>query len=291
MPMSPLPSSRGAMASSAKELHALPPGAAMAAPPGTGAAVLLRNLRFRYADDGPLVLAIDHLSVEPGERIAVVGPSGSGKTTLLRLLNGSLRPGSGDAWVLGQRLLPRRPRREQRRRIGMIYQDFALVERASVFDNVLYGRLGHAHPWLSLIGHFSAEDRERAGAAIAEVGLQDQAGQRADALSGGQRQRVAIARVLAQEPALILADEPISNLDPALTEDILGLLVAACERRGATLIMSLHQPQLARQYGGRAIGINGGRIVLDAPTDRLTPQALHEVYGNALLGEAHPRVV
>jgi phosphonate transport system ATP-binding protein len=279
------------MACSAKDLAALAQGATRI-PLGASPAVLLRDIRFRYADDGPLVLAIDRLAIEPGERIAVVGPSGSGKTTLLRLLNGSLRPASGEALVLGQRLVPGRPQsREQRRRIGMIYQDFALVERASVFDNVLYGRLGHAHPWLSLLGHFAAEDRERAAAAIAEVGLQDQVEQRADALSGGQRQRVAIARVLAQEPALILADEPISNLDPALTEDILGLLVAACERRGATLIMSLHQPQLARQHGDRAIGLRGGRIVLDAPTARLTPQALHEVYGTALSGAARPHMV
>jgi phosphonate transport system ATP-binding protein len=279
------------MACSAKDLAALAQGATRI-PLGASPAVLLRDIRFRYADDGPLVLAIDRLAIEPGERIAVVGPSGSGKTTLLRLLNGSLRPASGEALVLGQRLVPGRPQsREQRRRIGMIYQDFALVERASVFDNVLYGRLGHAHPWLSLLGHFAAEDRERATAAIAEVGLQDQAEQRADALSGGQRQRVAIARVLAQEPALILADEPISNLDPALTEDILGLLVAACERRGATLIMSLHQPQLARQHGDRAIGLRGGKIVLDEPTARLTPQALHEVYGTALSGEARPHMV
>jgi phosphonate transport system ATP-binding protein len=279
------------MACSAKDLAALAQ-AATRIPLGASPAVLLRDIRFRYADDGPLVLAIDRLAIEPGERIAVVGPSGSGKTTLLRLLNGSLRPASGEALVLGQRLVPGRPQsREQRRRIGMIYQDFALVERANVFDNVLYGRLGHAHPWLSLLGHFAAEDRERAAAAIAEVGLQDQAEQRADALSGGQRQRVAIARVLAQEPALILADEPISNLDPALTEDILGLLVAACERRGATLIMSLHQPQLARQHGDRAIGLRGGKIVLDEPTARLTPQALHEVYGTALSGEARPHMV
>jgi phosphonate transport system ATP-binding protein len=279
------------MACSAKDLAALAQGATRI-PLGASPAVLLRDIRFRYADDGPLVLAIDRLAIEPGERIAVVGPSGSGKTTLLRLLNGSLRPASGEALVLGQRLVPGRPQsREQRRRIGMIYQDFALVERASVFDNVLYGRLGHAHPWLSLLGHFAAEDRERAAAAIAEVGLQDQVEQRADALSGGQRQRVAIARVLAQEPALILADEPISNLDPALTEDILGLLVAACERRGATLIMSLHQPQLARQHGDRAIGLRGGKIVLDEPTARLTPQALHEVYGTALSGEARPHMV
>jgi phosphonate transport system ATP-binding protein len=279
------------MACSARA-QALPPGAAGAAASGAGPAVLLRDVRFGYAADGPLVLAIDRLAIAPGERVAVVGPSGSGKTTLLRLLNGSLRPASGEAWVLGQLHVPgRRQRREQRRRIGMIYQDFALVERASVFDNVLYGRLGHAHPWLSLLGHFAAADRERAAAAIAEVGLQDEALQRADALSGGQRQRVAIARVLAQEPALILADEPISNLDPALTEEILALLVAACERRGATLIMSLHQPQLARQYALRAVGLRGGRIVLDEPTAGLTPQALHEVYGTALAGEARPHMV
>jgi phosphonate transport system ATP-binding protein len=123
------------------------------------------------------------------------------------------------------------------------------------------------------------------------VGLQDEALQRVDAVSGGQRQRVAIARVLAQEPALILADEPISNLDPALTEEILALLVVACERRGATLVMSLHQPQLARQYALRAVGLRAGRIVLDAPTGGLTPQALHEVYGTALAGEARPHMV
>jgi phosphonate transport system ATP-binding protein len=278
------------MACSAKDLQALQGSALADSSPGAPM-VMLRDIRFHYAEDGPLVLAIDHLSIKPGERVAVVGPSGSGKTTLLRLFNGSLRPTSGEAVVLGERTLQGRQRREQRRRIGMIYQDFALVERASVLDNALHGRLGYAHPWLSLVGHFSAEDRARAAAAVVEVGLADQAGQRADALSGGQRQRVAIARVLAQEPALILADEPISNLDPALTEGILALLVAACERRGATLIMSLHQPQLARQHAARVIGISAGRIVLDEPADRLTPQALHEVYGNALTGEPRPRMV
>jgi phosphonate transport system ATP-binding protein len=261
--------------------------------PGSGsAAITLDDIRFRYADNGPLVLAIDHLSIDAGERIAVVGPSGSGKTTLLRLLNGTLSPTSGTAVILGERLVPgRRQSRVQRRRTGMIYQDFALVERACVFDNVLYGRLGHAHPWLSLIGHFAAEDRARALAALREVGLQDQAGQRVDALSGGQRQRVAIARVLAQEPALILADEPISNLDPALTEGILSLLVAASTRRGATLLMSLHQPQLARQHAERVIGVSGGRVVFDQPSELLTPQALHEVYGSTLLGDSRPHMV
>ncbi|HEY7600433.1 MAG TPA: ATP-binding cassette domain-containing protein, partial [Candidatus Limnocylindrales bacterium] len=165
------------------------------------------------------------------------------------------------------------------RRIGMIFQGFALVERASVFDNALFGRLGHAHPFLSLFGHFSEHDRAIAGAAVREVGLAEQLGQRADALSGGQRQRVAIARVLAQEPEIILADEPVSNLDPALTDDILGLLTAASERRGATLIMALHQPRLAVAHVGRVIGVSDGRIVLDEAAARLSDAGLRTVYG------------
>ena len=243
-------------------------------------ALTLDGVEARYPGGERAALAVDHLAIGRGERVAVIGPSGSGKTTLLRLLNGTLAPTRGDIFALGQRLVAnRRMPREQRRRIGMIFQDFALVERASVFDNVLFGRLGHAHPFLSLIGHFSDRDRDIAGAAVREVGLSEQLAQRADALSGGQRQRVAIARVLAQEPEIILADEPVSNLDPALTDDILGLLTRACERRGATLIMALHQPRLATAHAGRVIGIEGGRIVLDEASEQVSDDGLRSVYG------------
>jgi phosphonate transport system ATP-binding protein len=243
-------------------------------------ALTLDGVEARYPGAERAALSVDHLAIGRGERVAVIGPSGSGKTTLLRLLNGTLAPTRGDIFVLGKRLVAgRRMPREQRRRIGMIFQDFALVERASVFDNVLFGRLGHAHPFLSLIGHFSDRDRDIAGAAVREVGLLEQLTQRADALSGGQRQRVAIARVLAQEPEIILADEPVSNLDPALTDDILGLLTRACERRGATLTMALHQPRLATAHAGRVIGIGGGRIVLDEASEQLSDDALRSVYG------------
>jgi phosphonate transport system ATP-binding protein len=255
------------------------PGAAQSAS-GVMPALTLDGVEVRYPGAAKPALAVDHLAIARGERVAVIGPSGSGKTTLLRLLNGTLAAERGEIFVLGQRLVPggRLPR-EQRRRIGMIFQDFALVERASVFDNVLFGRLGHAHPLLSLLGHFSDRDRDIAGAAVREVGLVEQLTQRADALSGGQRQRVAIARVLAQEPEIILADEPVSNLDPALTDDILALLTRASERRGATLVMALHQPRLASAHARRVIGIGGGRIVLDEAAARLSDDALRSVYG------------
>jgi phosphonate transport system ATP-binding protein len=251
-----------------------------AAPGALTPALTLEGVEARYPGAERPALAVDRLWVARGDRVAVIGPSGSGKTTLLRLLNGTLAGARGDVFVLGKRLVPgRRLPREQRRRIGMIFQDFALVERASVLDNVLFGRLGHAHPFLSLFGHFFERDRDIAGAAVREVGLLEQRGKRADALSGGQRQRVAIARVLAQEPEIILADEPVSNLDPALTDDILGLLTAASERRGATLIMALHQPRLATAHAKRVIGVSEGRIVLDEAAARLSDDALRSVYG------------
>jgi phosphonate transport system ATP-binding protein len=260
------------------------PGAASAAP-----ALSLHGVEVRYPGALRPALAVDHLAIGRGERVAVIGPSGSGKTTLLRLLNGTLAAERGEIFVLGKHLLSsRRPPREERRRIGMIFQDFALVERARVFDNVLFGRLGHAHPFLSLVGHFSERDRDIAGAAVREVGLVKQLNQRADALSGGQRQRVAIARVLAQEPEIILADEPVSNLDPALTDDILGLLTAASERRGATLIMALHQPRLAVAHARRVIGVSEGRIVIDEASARLSDAALRAVYGRPFAIRADP---
>lgn len=249
-------------------------------PPGPAPAFILDGIEVRYPGARQTALTVDHLTVTSGERVAIVGPSGSGKTTLLRLLNGGLPVERGEIFVLGKRLLPgRRQPREQRRRVGMIFQDFALVERASVLDNVLFGRLGYAQPWLSLVGRFSERDREIAGAAIREVGLLEQLRQRADVLSGGQRQRVAIARVLAQEPEIVLADEPVSNLDPGLTADILEILVQASERRGATLVMALHQPRLAVAHAERVIGVKDGRIVLDERSERLSDHALRSVYG------------
>ncbi len=239
----------------------------------------LAHIVMHYPGQVRPALTIDQLAVNQGERIAVIGPSGGGKTTLLRLLNGTLRPTEGSIEILGERLAKQsRQPRELRRRTGMIFQDFALVERATVLGNVLSGRLGFAHPWLSLFGKFSDEDRRLALEAIAEVELLDKVQQRVDALSGGQRQRVAIARVLAQAPEMILADEPVSNLDPSLTQDVIDLLTAACQRRGAALVMALHQPDLAKTSMDRVIAVRSGEIVFDAPSEALTERARTRIY-------------
>ncbi|MGI9511131.1 MAG: phosphonate ABC transporter ATP-binding protein [Geminicoccaceae bacterium] len=225
--------------------------------------VRLEAVEMRYPGQDRPALSIEALEIRKGERVALIGPSGGGKTTLLRLLNGTLMPTSGSIDILGERLNGAGLPREHRRRTGMIFQGFALVERATVMQNVLAGRLGYAHPWLSLFGKFSDEDRRLAMEAIAEVDLLDKVHERVDGLSGGQRQRVAIARVLAQAPDLILADEPVSQLDPALTLEIIDLLTKACRRRAATLVMAVHQPDLAMAHMERIIAVKDAGIAFD----------------------------
>lgn len=248
-------------------------------PQGTFPAIALQNIQVRYAEDGPLVLDIDRLTIQQGEQVAFIGPSGSGKTSLLRLINGYVQPQAGHLEILGQ---PARRDRTHRRRIGFVFQDFNLIERATVFQNVLWGRLGRVNAWLSLLAQFSEADKQAAMQAILEVNLAEQANQRADTLSGGQQQRVAVARVLAQEAEIILADEPVSNLDPALADDILELLVEVSQYHGATLLMSLHQPELAQRYAERIIGLRQGRIVFDGSAGALSEVNLAAIYGRQL---------
>src|SRR5258705_8169400 len=173
-------------------------------------------------------LALDNVSfeVQDGEFMAIIGLSGSGKSTLLRCINRLVEPTSGEIWLDDVNITqaPHSELRHIRRRIGMIFQQFNLVKRSSVMTNVLAGRLGYTNPLASLIGHFSAEDRERAMEALRRVGMPEKARNRADELSGGQQQRVGIARALMQSPKVILADEPVASLDPVLAHTILGYL-------------------------------------------------------------------
>ena len=243
-------------------------------------AIAMRDARVSYVAGGHPELTVDDLRIAPGEKVALIGPSGAGKTTLVKLINGLVRPESGDVTVLDTPLGGKKAQgRAFRRRVGCVFQELNLIERATVFRNVLCGRLGWTPPLASLFGWFSEADKALAMRAIEETGLADFAGRRVDTLSGGQRQRVAIARALAQEPEILTADEPVSNLDPVLTAEMLALMSAAADRRGATLVTIVHHPDLARRHADRVLGLRDGRIVYDsasgAPLDARAERAIY----------------
>src|SRR5688572_2958741 len=242
--------------------------------------IRLEYIEVAYGKNRP-VLALESLDIARGERVAIIGPSGAGKSTLLRSLKGYVQPRCGKVEVLGVNLTSagRRERVEVKQRIALIYQQFHLVRRLSVLQNTLCGRLGHTHRWRSLLGWFSSDDTRAAWAAIVEVGLSEKVHQRADTLSGGEQQRVAVARALAQEPDLILADEPVSSLDPAWAADVLELLTKVQSQHQTTLVMTLHQPELARRFAQRIIGLRDGRVACDGPAADFNDSTLQKLYG------------
>jgi phosphonate transport system ATP-binding protein len=231
----------------------------------------------------PAVVAVDgvDLVVRPGEFVVLLGRSGAGKTTLLRCINRLVEPTAGSVRVAGHAVTGASPSelREARRRIGMIFQQFNLVRRAPVLENVLAGRLGYVPALPSLAGRFPAADRARALECLDAVELGHLASRRADTLSGGEQQRVAIARALAQAPAVILADEPTASLDPGLTASIMDLLRRINRERGLTLVVSQHQLETALTYGTRIVGMRGGRVSFDGPPSAVTPAVTAVIYG------------
>jgi phosphonate transport system ATP-binding protein len=233
----------------------------------------------------PAMVALDgvDLTIRAGEFVVILGPSGAGKTTFLRCLNRLVEPTAGTVRVVGQRVTGAPPPelRAVRRQVGMIFQQFNLVRRLSVLDNVLTGRLGYVAPLASLVGRFPERDRARARECLTQVGLAQLADRRADTLSGGEQQRVAIARALAQSPAVILADEPTASLDPALTDSIMGALRRINVERGLTLVVSQHQLATALAYATRIVGFRSGRIVFDGPPTAVTPPVVEAIYGGA----------
>lgn len=239
----------------------------------------IEYVEVRYGRKVP-ALSIDQLQIDRGERVAIIGPSGAGKSTLLRSIKGYVRPDHGKIEVMGVNLSTARPgiKRQINRRIGLIYQQFHLLPRLTVLQNVLCGRLGLTNRWRSMLEWFSAEDHRIAWSAICEVGLQNQVHQRSDTLSGGEQQRVAVARVVAQQPSIILADEPVSSLDPAWAEDVLKIIATVQSHHDAAVVMSLHQPQFARRFAQRVIALRDGRLISDGPAASLTANHLEELY-------------
>lgn len=255
-------------------------------------ALSLENIHFGYNSGDEPALDIDTLKIDAGERVALIGPSGAGKSTLLRLIDGRLRNWSGNAAVLGETISSHKtPGRAFSRKIGFVFQEFALVERQTVFENVRNGRLGHLSTVRSVLGRLAPEDYKQILTAIEETGLNEFMHRRADELSGGQRQRVAVARCLAQQPGMILADEPISNLDPVRAREILDLLVKVCELRHATLIITTHQPMLVRTYVDRIVALSEGAVILDeksSPASAAQVMAVYEQMVDPLADHSKP---
>ncbi len=228
-------------------------------------------------------LAVDGVSLEvpAGQVLALIGPSGAGKSTLIRCINRLVEPTSGEVWLGDRQLtgLARRELRAARRRMGMIFQEYALVERLTVMENVLSGRLGYVGFWASYFRRFPQSDLELAFQTLARVGLEAFADKRADALSGGQRQRVGIARALAQQPELLLVDEPTASLDPKTSRQIMRLVTELCAERNLAAVINIHDVALAQLFVQRVVGLRAGRIVFDGKPAELTPEVLTTIYG------------
>ncbi len=261
------------------------PAAAPAAPPRPTPAAARRGLEIRglvkeYVPGQPVLRGIS-LTVEGQGITAVIGPSGTGKSTLIRCINRLVEPTRGEILLHGQPLTGLRGRalRLARRRIGMVFQEYNLVERLSVMENLLCGRLGYVPVWRAWLRRYPEEDIARAFALLDAVGLPDHATRRADALSGGQRQRVGIARALMQRPELLLADEPTSSLDPKTAVEVLELLARLTGEAGVPVIVNIHNVELARRFAGRIVGMADGAVVFDGPPEALEPAHLRRIYG------------
>jgi phosphonate transport system ATP-binding protein len=246
------------------------------------AALQAEALEYRYPDGTQALRGCD-LTVASGEIVAVLGPSGAGKSTLFRCLAGLERATGGSVRLDGTDLAGLRGsrRRATLARIGLVFQEFHLVGQATVLSNVLIGRLARAGVLTSLLHLLTRADREAAVDLIAHVGLIPQLRKRADALSGGQRQRVALARALAQEPAVLLGDEPVANLDPVLAAGVVDDIVRMVRAEGLTCVLNLHDVALARRVAPRIIGMRDGRIMFDLPTAQVTDELLDELYRGA----------
>ncbi len=240
----------------------------------------IKHLSKSYVSGKPVLTDVNLEITERGIT-AIIGPSGTGKSTLVRCINRLVEPTSGAIEFEGHDLvaLPRKALREARRHIGMVFQEYNLVERLTVMENLLSGRLGYVSAWRAWRRKFSAEDIARAFELLDVVGLSGFSDQRADSLSGGQRQRVGIARAVMQQPSVLLADEPTSSLDPKTSVEIMQLLTDIALQRGIPVLINMHDVELAKRFADRIVGMAAGRIVFDGPPRQLTDATLTTIYG------------
>ena len=243
------------------------------------------DLKVRYSASGPQILKGVSFEVEEDDFFAIIGPSGAGKSTLIRCINRLVEPTSGTITLYGESVLSlsKRELRRVRRDVGMIFQEFNLVNRMSVMDNVLSGRLGYLSNFKALFRLFSREDIARALSVLDRVGLSDHVDKRADELSGGQRQRVGIARALMQDPKLLLLDEPTSSLDPKISREVMALIMEIAREYKVPVLCNIHDVQLAMEFCNKIIGLQDGVKMFDGPTSEMNEDRLNDIYAMEVL--------
>jgi phosphonate transport system ATP-binding protein len=252
----------------------------------------IKGLRKTFEDGTRALRGVD-LSAEVGEFIVILGPSGSGKTTFLRSINGLVKPEEGEIKFDGQTVTPD-SLPALRKKTGMVFQDFNLVNNLSSMNNVLTGLLDSSNKFMSMFYLFTREQKLQALECLERVGLLDKAYARVDQLSGGQKQRVGIARAIVKSPVLLLADEPVASLDPVISHTVLSLLKNIGREFGITVICNLHQVDLALKFSDRIVGVSGGRIVLDSPTQDVDEAYIRDIYsghdGGLFFGNGEPSI-
>ena len=239
----------------------------------------IRDLKVVY-DKKILALENINLDIGEGEFVGIIGSSGSGKSTLIKCINLLVRPSQGEIYLdkLDIMKLDNRGLRNIRREIGFIFQDYNLIDRSTVIDNVLIGRLAYKSSLESLFRIFSKDDYERASKALSYVGLSEKIYERADQLSGGQKQRVAIAKTLCQRPKIILADEPVASLDMSSAQMIMDYFKTANQKKKITILINLHDVELAKKYCSRIVALKKGNVVFDGKAGDLTDDILKRIY-------------
>ncbi|MED3646542.1 phosphonate ABC transporter ATP-binding protein [Halalkalibacterium halodurans] len=225
-----------------------------------------------------------NLKINEGEFVVIVGLSGAGKSTLIRSMNRLVTPTEGELLIDGENILPYSSRqlRKLRTKVGMIFQNYNLVKRSSVMKNVISGRLGHVGTFASLLNLYPKEDVALAYRSLQRVNIAEKVYQRADQLSGGQQQRVAIARVLTQQPKIILADEPVASLDPPTSHQVMTYLRKINKEDKITTIVNLHFIDMAMEYADRIIGMRAGEVVFDGPASEVSEETFEEIYGRKI---------
>jgi phosphonate transport system ATP-binding protein len=245
----------------------------------------VKDLRIRYNRSDPDILKGVSINVNPGDFFAIIGPSGAGKSTLIRCINRLVEPTEGDVILNGENItkMGKRALRRARRSMAMIFQEFNLVERMSVMDNVLSGRLGYVGTFRSVLRMYPKKEIRRALELLERVGLSEFVDKRSDELSGGQRQRVGIARALIQGPQILLVDEPTSSLDPKIAREVMGMIKTMSEELDVPVLCNIHDVQLALEFSNKVVGLQDGIKKFDGPTNEVDKSTLEEIYAMEIL--------